>query len=128
VQGGLFDLPYGQLRFAVGAEYRRNSIKFTADSAATQGSSFLEGVIGIFPQGNTRGSTNVYEAYGELLVPLLKDLPFAKAVNLELGYRQSKYNSIGSVGTYKINGDWQVTDWLTFRGGYQKASRAPNLG
>jgi iron complex outermembrane receptor protein len=128
VQGGLFDLPYGQLRFAVGAEYRRNSIKFTADSAATQGSSFLEGVIGIFPQGNTRGSTNVYEAYGELLVPLLKDLPFAKAVNLELGYRQSKYNSIGSVGTYKINGDWQVTPWLTFRGGYQKASRAPNLG
>jgi iron complex outermembrane receptor protein len=128
VQGGLFELPYGQLRFAAGAEYRKNSIKFTADSAATQGSSFLEGVIGIFPQGNTRGSTNVKEVYGELLVPLLKDLPFAKAVNLELGYRQSKYDSIGSVGTYKINGEWTVTDWLTFRGGYQKASRAPNLG
>jgi outer membrane receptor protein involved in Fe transport len=128
IQGGLFDLPYGQLRFAAGAEYRRNSIKFTADSSATQGSSFLEGVIGIFPQGNTRGSTNVTEFYGELLVPLLADLPFAKAVNLELGYRTSDYSSIGRVGTYKINGDWQLTDWLTFRGGYQKASRAPNLG
>jgi outer membrane receptor protein involved in Fe transport len=128
LQGGLFDLPYGQLRFAAGAEYRRNSIKFTSDSSATQGSSFLEGVIGIFPQGSTRGSTSVTEFYGELLVPVLADLPFAKAVNLELGYRTSDYSSIGRVGTYKINGDWQVTDWLTFRGGYQKASRAPNLG
>jgi outer membrane receptor protein involved in Fe transport len=128
IQGGLFNLPYGQLRFAAGFEYRKNTIHFDADSSATQGTSFLEGVIGIFPQGNTQGSTNVKEVYGEMLVPLLKDLPFAKSVNLELGYRHSKYNSIGSVGTYKINGDWQVNDWLTFRGGYQKASRAPNLG
>jgi outer membrane receptor protein involved in Fe transport len=128
IQGGLFNLPYGQLRFAAGAEYRKNTIKFDADSSATQGASFLEGVIGIFPQGNTRGSTDVYEGYIEALVPVLKDLPFAKAVNLELGYRQSKYNSIGSVGTWKANGDWSVTDWFTIRGGYQKASRAPNLG
>jgi len=128
LQGGLFELPYGQLRFAAGAEYRRNSISFKADSSATQGASFLEGVHGILPQGNTEGATDVYEAYGELLVPLLSNLPLVKALNLELGYRQSKYDTIGSVGTYKINGDWQVTDWLTFRGGYQKASRAPNLG
>ena len=128
LQGGLFDLPYGQLRFAAGAEYRRNSIAFKADSLATQGASFLEGVHGILPQGNTQGSTEVTEFYGELLVPLLSNLPFFKALNLELGYRISDYSSIGSVGTYKINGDWQVNDWLTFRGGYQKASRAPNLG
>ncbi len=42
---------------------------------------------GIFPRGHTKGSTNVKEAYVELLVPLLKDLPFFKALNLELGYR-----------------------------------------
>ncbi len=128
IQGGLINLPAGRLRFAAGAEYRKNSIHFDADSSATQGTSFDEGVIGIFPQGNTQGSTNVHEFYGELLVPVLKDLPFAKAVNLELGYRTSTYSSIGTVGTYKINGDWRVTRWLTFRGGYQKASRAPNLG
>lgn len=128
LQGGLFDLPYGQLRFALGADYRKNSIDYTPDSSTTEGSSFLDTVNGIFPQGHTKGSTSVKEAYVELLVPLLKDLPFAKAVNLEVGYRISDYNTVGSVGTYKINGEWAVTDWLRFRGGYQKASRAPNLG
>jgi iron complex outermembrane recepter protein len=128
LQGGLFDLPYGQLRFAVGADYRKNTIDYTPDSSATEGSSFYDTVNGIFPQGHTRGSTNVKEAYAEVLVPVLKDLPFAKVLNLELGYRISDYNSVGSVGTYKINGEWAPFDWLRFRGGYQKASRAPNLG
>ncbi len=59
---------------------------------------------------------------------MLADLPFAKALNLELGYRLSDYNTVGSVGTYKINAEWAPFNWLRFRGGYQKASRAPNLG
>lgn len=128
LQGGLFDLPYGQLRFAVGLDYRRNSIDYTPDSSTTEGSSFLDAVNGIFPQGHTRGTTSVKEAYGELLIPLLAELPFAQALNLEVGYRLSDYNTVGSVGTYKINGEWAPFRWLRFRGGYQKASRAPNLG
>jgi outer membrane receptor protein involved in Fe transport len=128
LQGGLFDLPYGQLRFAIGADYRQNSIDFTPDSSATEGTSFIDSINGIFAQGHTRGSINVKEGYGEVLVPLLKDLPFAEALNLELGYRISDYNTVGSVGTYKLNAEWAVTKWLRFRGGYQKASRAPNLG
>ena len=68
------------------------------------------------------------EIYGETLIPLLRDLPFAQDVNLELGYRYSDYDSVGGISTYKINGEWAPTGWLRFRGGYQKASRAPNLG
>jgi iron complex outermembrane recepter protein len=130
LQGGLFELPYGQLRFAVGAAYRKNSLNFKTDSETTEGSSFLEPVNGVYPQGNTSGATKVKEIYGELLIPLLADLPFAHALNLELGYRLSDYSigTVGTVGTYKINGDWAPISWLRFRGGYQKASRAPNLG
>lgn len=127
LQGGLFDLPYGQLRFAVGGQYRKNSIEFTSDSSAFEGSSFYE-TSTTFPQASTEGSTSVRELYGELLVPLLSDLPFAQSLNLELGYRLSDYDSVGSIGTYKMNGEWAPTGWLRFRGGYQKASRAPNLG
>ena len=127
-QGGLFDLPYGQMRFALGAAYRKNSIQFKTDSASEQGSSWYESVNGIYPQGNTIGSTDVKEVYGELLIPLISDVPFIEELNLELGYRLSDYSTVGSVSTYKINGDWAVTNWLRFRGGYQKASRAPNLG
>jgi iron complex outermembrane receptor protein len=128
IQGGMFDLPYGQARFALGATYRKNSIDYTPDSSATEGASFYDTVNGIFPQGHTKGSTSVKELYGEVFVPLLRDLPFAKAVNLEIGYRLSDYDTIGSIGTYKFNGEWAVTEWFRFRGGYQKASRAPNLG
>jgi outer membrane receptor protein involved in Fe transport len=129
LQGGLFKLPYGELRFALGADYRKNSIAFRPDSSSTEGSSFLEPVNGIYPQGATSGSVDAKEIYGELLVPLLSDLPYVKMLNLELGYRLSSYSlsTVGTVSTYKINGEYAPTSWLKFRGGYQKASRAPNL-
>ena len=127
LQGGLFELPYGQLRVAVGAQYRRNSIDFTSDSSAFEGSSFYQTTT-TFPQASTEGTVAVREVYGEMLIPLLADLPFVRDLNLELGYRLSDYDSVGSIGTYKINGEYAPTDWLRFRGGYQRASRAPNLG
>ena len=127
LQGGLFELPAGELRFAVGGQYRKNSIEFTSDSSAFEGSSFYETTT-TFPQASTEGSTAVREVYGELLVPVLAGLPLVEELNLELGYRMSDYDSVGTIGTYKINGEWAPTNWLRFRGGYQKASRAPNLG
>lgn len=129
VQGGLFDLPYGQLRFAAGADWRRNSIAFHPDGQSTEGTSFLEPVNGIYPQGYTQGEVTVKEIYGEVLIPLLADLPFVEELNLELGYRLSDYSmdAVGTVSTYKINAEYAPVSWLRFRGGYQRASRAPNL-
>jgi iron complex outermembrane recepter protein len=129
IQGGLFDLPYGQLRFAAGASYRKNTIDFHPDGQSTEGTSFLEPVNGIYPQGATSGSITAKEVYGEVLIPILSGLPFAEELNIEAGYRLSDYDiqSVGTVGTYKINGEWAPFEWLRFRGGYQRASRAPNL-
>jgi outer membrane receptor protein involved in Fe transport len=71
----------------------------------------------------------VNEIYGEVLIPILSGVPFAEELNIEAGYRLSDYDieSVGTVGTYKINGEWAPTNWLRFRGGYQRAARAPNL-
>jgi iron complex outermembrane receptor protein len=128
LQGGLFNLPAGELRFAVGGGIRTNSLAFHADSSSVEGATFIETVNGIFPQASTAGSITVREAYGELLIPVLADLPFIEQLNLEVGYRLSDYSTTGSNGTYKINGEWEVADFLRFRGGYQRAVRAPNLG
>jgi len=128
VEGGLFELPYGEIRFAAGAATRSNSMAFHADSSSVEGSTFFETVNGIFPQASTAGSIRVRELYGETLIPLLADLPFAHVLNLELGYRVSDYSSTGTDSTWKINGEWAPTDFLRFRGGYQRAVRAPNLG
>ena len=50
--------------------------------STTQGSSFLDQAIGLFPSGNTHGTVRAQEAYGELLIPLLGDLPFVEKLEL----------------------------------------------
>lgn len=127
VQGLLADLPTGELRFALGTTYRENFFRYRTDGLTGQ-ESFLDGGIGLFPAGNSQGRTSVKEVYGELLVPVVRDLPGFKRVNLELGYRYSDYNSVGSVNTYKGMLDWVISDFVRFRGGHQLAIRAPNIG
>jgi iron complex outermembrane recepter protein len=85
-------------------------------------------VVGLFPAGNTIGEDTVKEGYAELVVPVLAELPAVKKFNLELGYRFSDYDTTGSVDTYKALADWQIVDAVRFRGGYQRANRAPNIG
>lgn len=126
-QGSLFKLPAGDLRAALGASYRRNTFSYINDTLTTQGTSFQDQAVGLYPSGNSEGQISVWEFYGELLVPLLADLPAIKKLELELGVRTSDYSATGRSLTWKALADWQVTDWLRFRGGFNKAERAPNI-
>jgi outer membrane receptor protein involved in Fe transport len=126
LEGGLFDLPAGEVRFAAGAGYRENTFEFVPDPILDV-ESIIDNPMGLFAQNNTAGAIDVAEVYGELLVPLLSDLPLVQSLNAELGFRYSDYSTAGGVETYKILGDWSVTDWLLFRGGFQHANRAPNI-
>jgi len=126
-QGSLFALPAGNVRAAIGASYRQNDYHFDNDTYTTQGAMFNDQVLGLYPAGNSAGRITAREVYGELLIPLLKDLPLVKNLELELGGRASDYNTTGTSYTYKINGTWQLTDWLRLRGGYNRAERAPNI-
>lgn len=134
-QGSLFDLPAGALKVAIGTDYIRNAYNFVPDSVLstrdTSSSPIAQdapGVVGFNAQNPLQGSTDVYEIYGEARVPVLKDLPFVKSLELDLGYRYSDYNTIGGVSTYRADGNWKVFDSLTVRGGYSKAIRAPSVG
>lgn len=127
LQGKLLDLPAGALRAAIGASYRELDFEFTNDTLSTEGRSFNDQALGIYPSGNSAGQFNVQEVYGELLIPVLSDIPAIQQLNLELGGRISEFSTTGTSYTYKILGDWQVTDWLRFRGGYNRAERAPNV-
>ncbi len=127
MQGGLFDLWAGEVRFALGATYRDADFSFSPDTG-NSGEQPGTGVIGqIALPKPTSGGIAVKEIYGEVLVPLLSDLPLIQQLDLELGGRYSDYDLSGGIATYKMLADWRVSDWLRFRGGYQRANRAPNI-
>lgn len=126
MQGGLIDMPAGQLRFALGTAYRENTFEWLADTLNSQ-ESFLDLPAGQFPRSNTRGETSSSEIYGELLVPLLAGKPGVQELNLELGYRNTHNNPTDAVDSYKALIDWRITDRVRFRGGRQIANRAPNI-
>ena len=108
---------------AFGGEYRREHLDFTSDFLAANG--LVDGTGGAAPPVN--GGFDVYELFGETRIPIVSDMPFAKEMALELGYRFSDYSSVGDTNTYKVAGEWEVVDGLRFRGGYNRAVRAPNV-
>jgi len=78
-------------------------------------------------QANFRGVIDVKEAFGEIQVPLLKEVPFAKDLSLNLAGRWADYTGSGSIWSYKSGLDWQTADWLRFRGTYSRDVRAANM-
>lgn len=122
LQGRLFTLPAGDIRFALGADYRSNSYDYLPDALIQTGE--LANYLPIMP---SNGEASVREVFGELYVPLLVDQPWAQDVSLNLGYRHSDYDTVGGVDTYRIDGTWQFNDVLALRGGYARAVRAPSV-
>lgn len=127
-QGKLFDWSGGEVRAAIGATYRQTKYEFLNDTLTSQGVAFNDQAIGIYPSGDASGEDTVTEYYGELLVPLLKDLPLAHVLELELGARSSDYDTTGSSTTYKAMANWGPSSWLRVRGGFNRAERSPNIG
>lgn len=126
-QGGLMDLPAGEVRTAAGFQYRKNHVTYQPDLLASS-RAFEDQVIGVYPVGDMDASTSVNDYYVEALVPVLGDVGFVQQVELELGARYSDYSDNDSEWTYKILGNVEVNDQLRFRGGYNRATRAPNVG
>ncbi|MFM6853263.1 MAG: TonB-dependent receptor domain-containing protein, partial [Sphingopyxis sp.] len=74
-----------------------------------------------------RGNDQVLEAFGELEIPLLRNLPFAQDLTLNVSARATDYRSYGTDYTYKIGGIYTPVDWLSLRGTYGTSYRAPAL-
>jgi iron complex outermembrane recepter protein len=119
----MFSLPAGPIGFALGYEYRKEKGSISQDAALTNGLTFRQGTELPF-----KGGYHTNEVYGELLVPVLADLPFVKKLDLEGAYRISDYSNAGSFDTNKVGVNWEVNDSLRLRGTRQSVIRAPNIG
>ncbi|HVF83730.1 MAG TPA: TonB-dependent receptor [Sphingomicrobium sp.] len=122
ISGAIIDLPYGPLGLAVGAEYRKEESSEDNDALTNAGLNAGNAIP------DTEGKFNVKEAYAEINVPILADLPFAKQLNLRAAGRISDYSTVGSVKTYSLGADYAPVEALRFRGTYARAVRAPNIG
>ncbi|WP_262407901.1 TonB-dependent receptor domain-containing protein [Sphingopyxis sp. OPL5] len=115
--------------FALGGEYRKYRAQQASDLLAkTPGE--LGGAGGAAP--DIDGQYDVYEAYAEIVAPLIEDKPFFESLTLEAGIRYSDYSVRGAAGynttTWKAGGSWEPGAGVKFRGNYSRAVRAPNIG
>lgn len=123
LNGSLFAMPAGDVKFALTLGTRDNEFEFDPDPSREN----LD-IIGTLQTYPAEGSTEVKEAAIEFLVPLLADKPFAHKLDLSLGFRTSDYDVSGRVETYKADGLWEPFRGFTIRGGFEHAIRAPNIG
>ena len=121
---GKFKSPLAKnpIGISFGSEYRDESSNYAPDAASASGLS--PGFGQTLP---IRGRYDVTEEFIEGLVPVIEDRPFIKAINLELGYRNSNYSTSGVTHSYKYGADYSPIDGLRFRGMFQRAVRAANI-
>ena len=120
---GLIRLPGGPIGFSIGAEYRRETNRFSEDPLVQQGYTFYNAIPSFSPP-----AFEVAEGYGELRLPILKDKPFFKDLTLSGAGRVSGYK--GSAGiVYAYNGavEYAPVSDISFRANYSRSVRAPNL-
>ena len=122
LDGPLFRLPGGDAQAVVGFEYRKSRINDTPSDDSIRGNLYNFTTSPI-----TRGSDNVWEAFTELDFPILRNVPFAETLTVNVSGRYTDYRSYGSNTTYKLGGLWSPTRWLSFRGSYGTSYRAPAL-
>jgi iron complex outermembrane receptor protein len=115
--GDIWQLPAGPLALAVGAEVRREQL--TQNAAPILATGTIAGYGGNVL--DVAGSRNIYAAFGELNVPIVKTLEGTAAL------RYDHYSDFGSTTNPKFSLRWQPTRSLLLRGSYGTGFLAPSL-
>ena len=138
LSGELFD-PFnaGYMTAAAGAEYRIEKGENVA--AVPAGTPDYVRTDYLIQYGESfAGKVDVTEAYVETILPLLRDEPGAKLVELDTAVRYSEYKNTGGFGTtgesrthgmvtWKAALKWSPIDWLLVRATQSRDSRAANF-
>lgn len=121
--GGISPLAHDPVYVSFGTEYRREGLTQTADTESQSGD--ISGSGGAVPP--TTGSYDVKELFGEVKVPLVQDVDWVKDLTFDGAYRWSQYSLAGDVDAWKLGLTYAPTSDITFRGGFNRAVRAPNI-
>jgi outer membrane receptor protein involved in Fe transport len=122
VQGEPLSTWAGPVSVALGVEHNRYSVE-SATTAADEANSFY---VGNYKA--TNGAYDDTEGFIETVVPLAKNLPGAKSLELNAAARETSYSTSGSVTTWKGGVTWAPIDDIRFRATRSRDIRSPNLG
>ena len=117
-----FEMPAGPIAFVIGGEYREQTAFAAYDETTRNGLTFLNAIADFTPP-----KQKVTEAFGEINIPIVSDLPFIRELSLAGAARYSDYNIGQTGGVWAYNGSviYAPVDDLKLRGGYARAVRAP---
>lgn len=115
ISGDLFEISGRPAGFAAGIEYRKDEGSYRRTYTRPV---FSGGGGSTAPIDADLSST---EFYAEARLPL------AASLDLNLAARYSDYSKFDSEFTYKIGGDWRVTDDFRLRSTFSTSVRTPNI-
>jgi iron complex outermembrane receptor protein len=143
------DVPWrtaGPVSVAAGFAWRAESVDSSAprypsslddlviEPAETQGYRGLpaaySGTPGIFERASRieiEGRYDVWEAFGEAVVPLLRDRPLARRLDLHAALRGARYNGSGLIAAWRLGLDWQALPSMRLRATRSRDVRAGSL-
>jgi outer membrane receptor protein involved in Fe transport len=108
---------------AVGFQVRRDHLEFAPDQALL--SNDLAGAGGASTAIDR--SIRSTEFYAEVQAPIIQDMPWVRELTLNGGYRRSDYSIDVKADTWKIGAEYAPTEDIRFRGGFNRAIRAPSI-
>jgi iron complex outermembrane recepter protein len=123
--GDMFTLPQsmgsGDVTFAVGVDHRDISGGATPDTYTQLGLNTN------LQQNAGSGSYGLNEAYAEVNLPVLKDMPGAQLLDIDLAHRFSHYTNFGNTNNNQFKLSWQPINDLLVRASYGTGFRAPAI-
>ncbi|MFB2350977.1 hypothetical protein, partial [Priestia megaterium] len=118
----LFSIPGGDVGFAAGVEYRRETQQDDRDprvdgtinfTDSVTGTAYTGDLIGTSPSPDTKGSRKVTSAYVEFAVPVISEdmnIPLVQSVEMQLAGRFEDFSDAGSVAKPKVAVAWDVVE------------------
>lgn len=115
ISGPLMTLPAGEVLFNVGGELRHESMALGVSPNLQSGDMVGYGI-------STAGaSRNIESVYGELNVPVIKNMDLSPALRLD------KFPGIATHFSPKLDLRYKLSDAVLLRAGFERGFRAPNL-
>lgn len=135
ISGTVFDGWAGPITAALSSEARFNDLTVTTNVPPNQtvdctGLRICSSLLPKYAQAVLvpfHASNNVWEVAGEAEVPVLKDLPLVRSLDVNLAGRYTDYSTSGTVQTWKLGFVYNIVDQLRFRGTTSIDIRAPTL-